>query len=288
MALLDARKLIADPLVHFLVLGAGLFALYEAVSPDAAAEGTDARQIEITAEDLQLMRDDWEKQWRRSPTSAEMDRLIAERLREEILYREALEMGLDQGDPTIRRQMAEKILFMFQDLAPDEDPTEDQLNEYLAANAERYAQPAVISFRQVFFDAGTRATAEDDATRALAAVDDAGADPVGDEFELGDTLTDVTEVQVARLLGKSFASQLFGIEHDRWTGPLESSYGLHLVQVTAYEPAHAAQLSLVRDRVIADFKASKREALADEFYKEAKQRYRIEIARTASAQLANE
>ncbi|MDH3510380.1 MAG: peptidylprolyl isomerase [Gammaproteobacteria bacterium] len=288
MSLIDPRRVIADPLVHFLVLGAGLFLLYAAVSPETEADGPSALQVEITAEELELMRDDWKKQWRRLPTPDEMDRLIDERIREEILYREALEMGLDQGDPAIRRQMAEKVLFMFQDLAPDEEPTEEQLNQFLAANPDRYALPARISFRQVFFDPGKRASANDDAASALAAVDGSGKDPVGDELQLGGEFTAVTGDQLERLLGKAFASQLLGMTDEGWSGPIESDYGSHLVNIMSYEPARPAELAMVRDKVLADLVASRREALADDFYNEAKQRYSIEIATAATAQVATE
>jgi parvulin-like peptidyl-prolyl isomerase len=256
MSLIDPRRVIADPLVHFLVLGAGLFLLYAAVSPETEADGPSALQVEITAEDLELMRDD--------------------------------EMGLDQGDPAIRRQMAEKVLFMFQDLAPDEEPTEEQLNQFLAANPDRYALPARISFRQVFFDPGKRASASADAASALAASDDSGKDPVGDEFELGAEFTAVTGDQLERLLGKAFASQLLDMTDEGWSGPIESDYGPHLVKISSYEPARPAELAMVRDKVLADLVASRREALADDFYNEAKQRYSIEIARAAAAVIASE
>lgn len=284
---MTARRLISDPLVHFLVLGAALFALYGAVSPDELEE-SDTNNISITAEDLALMRDDWQKQYRRPPTSAETERLIAERVREEILYREALEMGLDQGDPAIRRQMAEKILFMFQDLATDEEPTAQELQEYLAANADKYALPATVSFRHAFFDTATRENADTDATSAMAEAPRDGAMPVGDAFEFGMGFNRVSEAELSRLLGAGFARAMLDVQGDGWTGPIQSDYGVHLVQVTDFQPARAAELAMMRDKVAADYALNQREAAAERYYAEAKQRYSIDVADTSPVKIASE
>lgn len=288
MSAISVRRIIYDPLVHFLILGAALFALYGAVSPDKAAEDAGRTGIEITADDLRLMRDDWQKQFRRLPTSSELDRLVAERIREEVLYREALQMGLDQGDPAIRRQMAEKVLFMLQDLAAVEQPSDAQLSAFMAANADQYKIPESASFRHVFFDMSRRADAMADARSALATLTNGGAIPVGDNFELGDEFNDLDRPDLARLLGKSFASAVMNTSRDGWIGPVESDYGVHLLQVSEYRPARTAELAEVRDKVTADYLDSQRETAADRYYQEALQRYSVDVAERTALRVASE
>lgn len=280
------RGLLADPLIHFLVLGIALFGLYSAVSPGESEDSTAA--IEITPSDIDLMRADWEKQRRRLPTADELQRLIDERVREEVFYREALAMGLDQGDPAIRRQMAEKILFMLRDLEAGAEPKEAELGAYLAANAERYELPASVSFRHVFFDSALRATPAEDASDALADAVGGGNAPVGDPFDLGDAFADVTPDEAKRLLGAEFASRLFALASGAWHGPIESDYGLHLVRIVARQDARSPRLGEVRERVIEDLMAERREATAENFFHEARRRYDIVVADPRQVKLASE
>lgn len=287
MAAVNARRLVADPLVHFLLLGAGLFGLYAVVSPeDADADAT--ATIEITADDIRLMESEWRKQWRRPPTGEELDTLISERVREEVFYREALAMGLDKGDPAIRRQMAEKILYMFQDVASDEAPTDAQLTEFMVSNPDRYAFPATLSFRHVFFDPEVRAEAEADAVRALAEISRSATEPTGDFFDLGPEFADISAVKTGRLLGKPFAERVFSAGGDGWRGPIESDYGVHLIIVDSRTPARPAELGMVREQVTADFLTARRQARAEAFFTEASERYTISVAAGASMQLASE
>ena len=120
------RRILRQPLVQFLVLGVALFALYLFFG---GSRGEEEKVIVVSARQIQLLSSLWERQWRRPPTPEELNGLIQSFIREEVLYREALAMGLDQDDTVVRRRLAQKIEFLAQDLMAQVMPSEAELRE---------------------------------------------------------------------------------------------------------------------------------------------------------------
>ncbi len=142
-----------EPLVHFLLLGALLFAV-NAVVGDSG--DSDLETVRVTREDVEWLSSAWARQWRRPPTRAELDGLITNHIREEILYREALAMGLDSDDTIVRRRMVQKIEFLTEDLIDQIEPTEEQLLEDFEEHSEDYREPELRSFTHIFFSLDQR------------------------------------------------------------------------------------------------------------------------------------
>ena len=140
--------MLREPLTHFLVLGAALFLLYSHVG-DATDEQPD--HIMIDATQIQVLADQFQRTWMRPPTRDELQGLTEDFIKEEILYREALALGLDQNDLIIRRRMRQKMEFLTADLVEQQQVTDAELQTYLEANAERFTEPPRVSFQQVFF-----------------------------------------------------------------------------------------------------------------------------------------
>ncbi len=107
-------KLMLEPLIHFLIIGAAIFGLYGLMGQQEAEE--QERAITITAGEIGWLTDTWKKRWNRPPTPEERAGLVNQSLRETILYREAVAMGLDRDDTIIRRRLAQKLEFLAQDL----------------------------------------------------------------------------------------------------------------------------------------------------------------------------
>ena len=143
-----------EPLVHFLGIGALLFGLFALLNDDASS--IDANRIEITASNVERLREVWSKQWNRQPTETELKGLINSHIREEVLYREGLALGLDKNDTIIRRRLAQKMEFLFEDLADQVKPNERELERYFDRNRERYRHPVRISFTHVYFSVDRR------------------------------------------------------------------------------------------------------------------------------------
>ena len=244
-----------DPLVLFLLLAAGVFALDRWVGSGEA----ERRVIEVTAEQVEGLRARWTAQWGRPPTAPELEGLIDEAVDEEILYREAQRLGLDVEDAIVRRRLAQKMTFVLED-AGDAAPSGDEVKEHYARHAERYRRPARTTFDHVFLSADRRIDPAGDAARLLheTAGGDGGWKQLGDPFMLARTYAARTDPQIARLFGAAFADAVSALPAGAWQGPVESTYGVHLVRVRDRSASRTPPLDELRDQVVADLRAERR------------------------------
>ena len=236
-----------EPLVHFLVAGLLLFVAYAAFQR-GAAPAQPSHQIELTLEDLRGLEVAFRSRWQRPPTPDEMVGMVESKVREEVLYREALALGLDKEDTIVKRRMAQKMEFLAEDVSAAREPSGEELAAWLAQNARRFALPGRASFRHLYFSPDRRgARAHDDAGQAL---DQLGGQPedapaVGDPFMFQDTLADRSSEQLAKDFGPGFARAVFELAPGSWQGPIESGYGWHLVFVSAVTPGRVPALEEV-------------------------------------------
>ena len=232
------RRWLREPLLHFLLAGLLLFAMYRILHPELS-ERTESTRIEVTADDLRQLEVVWTAQWHRPPTQDEMRGLVESRVREEILYREGLALGLDQGDTIVKRRLAQKMEFLADDVSALRDPTTDELRAWYARNSERFAEPGRRSFRHVYFSTDRRGSqTRADATRALTKLTDTLVDApmvgtLGDRFMFQDQYGDRPPEQIASIFGSQFALAVDQIRPGSWQGPIESGLGWHLVFVTS-------------------------------------------------------
>ncbi len=273
-------RLLREPLLHFLALGALLFALYSLVS-NAPAPGAE-RRIEVTAGTINQLTEQFARQWQRAPTATEIRGLVESHIREEVLYREAMALGLDRDDTIVRRRLAQKMEFLSEDLASLAPPDEAELAAFYAENAARFAEPARISFTHVFFSTDRRgAPAEADALVALQelnAADLERAPEHGDTFLLDFDFSALSLAEIGGLFGREFADAVTGLEPGAWHGPVRSGYGLHLVRIVAREDPRQPSLAEVRDRVLGELESERRLRMNDEIYQRFRERYEIVVA----------
>jgi peptidyl-prolyl cis-trans isomerase C len=233
------RRWLREPLLHFLLAGAFVFVVYEFLNP-AVGRVDRVNQITLTQDDLRQLAVHWLAQGRSPPTTAEMRGLIEERVREEILSREAVALGLDKDDEIIKRRLVQKMNFLAQDLAALQTPSDADLADWYARNSDRFALPPRASFRHLYFSFDRPGAGE----RSGAALDKIAGKPanapevtgVADPFMFQDYYAERTPEQVAREFGPPFAKALFQLKPGAWQGPIQSGYGWHLVFVDAIEP----------------------------------------------------
>jgi hypothetical protein len=276
-------KVLRDPLLHFVILGAALFLVY-AVASDLFSSD-DSRRIEITASEIELLANAFERQWRRPPTEVELRGLVDSRVREEVLYRAALAVGLDRDDVVVRRRMVQKMELLTQDLALLADPTDDELRTFFEERREDYNVPPRISFSHVYFNADRRgAAAEDDARRLLAEIRERGttrdAAELGDRFMLQHDYALQTPLDVQRLFGEGFADALFEMEPG-WHGPVVSGYGIHLVNIGQRVEKRVREYEEIRDRLVIDYNRLRRDRANEALYESLVDGYSVEIDETA-------
>lgn len=274
-----------DPLFHFLLIGAGLFFVFHQVG-DPGEDRSD--RIVVTADDVERMATLWSRRWQRPPTPAELEGLIDSHIREEVLYREARALGLDQDDTIVRRRMAQKMDFIFQDIAAGQEPDEAALEAFLEQDSGRFQESARYSFLHVYLNPELRAKqASTDAQRLLddLRLQGQAADPaaVSDPFMLLEhRLEDRSERDIARLLGQEFASVLSGLPVQQWQGPIESAYGVHLVYVLERTMPRVPTLVEIRDRVRTEWLAERQREANEAMLRTLRERYEIVVEKRDS------
>jgi hypothetical protein len=274
-------KLLREPLVHFMFIGAVIYLLY-GVFAEPLPEAVD-QTIVVTAGGIEWMQAAWQKRWNRPPTDKEMDGLIQQYIKETVLYREALTMGLNQHDQVIRRRLAQKLEFLAKDLVALTPPTEEELQSYFDEHRKRYQEPVLYTFTQVFIDPDKRGdTTLDDAAAIKAnlvtqgdAVEDPGA--LGDDFMLQNYYPEKDVVEIQKLFGSGFAESLAELSPGQWHGPVLSGYGVHLVYISSISEPPSPDYSAVRERVVQDWTTEKGEELNDKFYASLREQYTVVI-----------
>ena len=264
-------KHLKDPLFLFLAIGAALFAV------DAWRTSLDDNVIRVGALDVARLQDQWAAQMDRLPTAEELSALVDAHVREEMLVREALAMGLDAGDVIIRRRLAQKLTFLTEDLALLEPATEAELQAFFQDNIERYRIAARMTFSHIYFSPDRRDAAEADAAAAKAAITDANWRTQGDPFMLRRTYAHVTVADVRKDFGVAFATALEGLAGGGWQGPVESGYGFHLVRIEGRTPSRLPTFSEMTRRVADDFDANRRNLANERYHQELRAQYRVEM-----------
>ena len=269
-------KILKDPLVHFLVIGAALFALssWRGESMRAGRE-----RILITADQVASARDAAALLQGHAPTADELAALVEPAIREEVLYREALALKLDDNDDEVRRRLVEKMQYLTQDLADPEAGSEAELEAFYSANPARFETPELVTFDQVFLSPAERGNALPvDAEAALAKLR-AGANPVetGDRTPLRASYADAPRDQVAILFGEPLAHAVFTLAPGDWTGPFQSDFGLHLVRLQKRTERRLPPFAEIRDRVAAELAADRRRTRNEADYQRMRSHYDVVV-----------
>jgi len=273
-------KAARSPLLRFFVLGALLLLVYGLAG--GWLGGASGKRIDIGEDEVALLADNFSRTWRRPPTAEELRGLIDARVREEVLYREALALGLDGDDVVVRRRMVQKMELLTQDLAVMSDPTDDELRRFLADNRARYRTPDRISFTQVFFSVDRRGAAAESDAAALRARLESGAITADEAEELGDSsllapeYRVVTRTDVESAFGNDFATALFALG-EGWHGPLQSAFGYHLVRITERVAGADPDFAAVRADLIRDLNRERRDAATERLYDGLLSEYEVTI-----------
>jgi hypothetical protein len=267
---------VREPLLHFLALGAGLFALFAWIGRDAP-ELPD--RIVVDQARLEALTGQFRRVWQREPTPVERQSLVDGWVREEILFREGLALGLDQDDEVIRRRIAQKVAFISEDLMVAE-PAPRELEAWFEQHRENYRLEPSYTFRQIFIDA-SRADRNPNETlngirRALTA--GSPATGLGDATLLPAMMGPAGTDEIARTFGAAFVASLAGLPPDAWDGPVTSGYGLHLVRVEHHRPGRLARFEEVRTAVERDYQYDQTRSANERFYQSLRERYDVIVA----------
>lgn len=280
------KNFLKEPLLHFLVIGALLFLVFQITGK---SDVDNEKTITITAGNIKMLQGNFARTWKRQPTPEELEGLIKDRVREEIAYLEAIAMGLDQEDPYIKNRLRMKMELFIGDLAASMPPSDDELAEYLERNREKFKEDAHIAFSHVYLKADRgRDSLDDDIGELLRRLEaEEGTynlEDYGDFTMLPRTYPLTPSRLIDRQFGNGFSDKIMGMEPGSWLGPVESGYGLHLVLIEEFRPAYDPPLSDIRVAVEREFMAERRRDTLDKMYDSLREKYSVIIeSRTESS-----
>jgi hypothetical protein len=274
-------RLLREPTVWFFAFAAILLATWQRIAGDHST-------ITVTREDVAELGRTFAEQWGREPTEAEREALINDFVQQEILVREALRLGLDSGDPIVRRRLLQKMTFLLEANAAADPPDEASLQRYFEENAARYQEPERVSFQHAYWQADTieRGSA---ANGQLAPPPEVlrmrerlvnGADPasVSRPFLRGLDWKDRSVEEVERTFGAAFTQALRNLPVGSWSEPIQSLFGWHVVRVRAWHPARIPDFSAIRARVEQDWLEEARARAREDGLQRLRRKYRVIVS----------
>lgn len=268
MQLLSVLKhWLQEPLLHFLLAGGMLFAVYAWLD-----RGGDAPHVvRVTAAEVDWLKETWTRQWQRPPSEQELHTLVDGYLKEALLAKEAQALGLDENDTVIRRRLAQKMQFLVQDTARLVEPDEAQLRGLYAADSAPYRTPARVSFTQIYF------RSEADARQAGDKLKTRNTDEAGERILLERDYAGADEQTLASLFGRGFAAAILALEPGRWQGPIASSYGFHWVWINGREAAQLRPFETVRAQLREAWQRAQQAKADEQFYAGLLKKYRVVV-----------
>jgi len=274
------KRLLREPLVHFLLIGAVLFGLYSVTQSGRPATAA-SKEIRLSVDEIAQLTLLYQSQWRRPPTPQELARMVENRVQQEILYREALAMGLDKDDEIVKRRMAQKMQFLAEDVAAAREPSMAELRSWFEKNSAKFAQPPRLSFRHLYFSPDRRGPrARDDAQQALAKlagapVDAKVAGSLADPFMFQEYYRDRAPEFLGKEMGPQFALAVAKLAPGSWQGPIESGFGWHLVFVDTVIPGRVPAFEEVEADVKTAWLGEQKAHAWEKAYKEMRANYTV-------------
>jgi hypothetical protein len=270
-----------EPLIHFFVLGLvifGLHAMFER-KPEAIE---DPFLVEVTSADIEWFRTMWSKRMGREPTVGDLRGQVNQLIREQILSREAVSMGLDEDDIVVRRRLARKMDFLFKDLSDFTEPSDGELQAYLRENRSTYEIPERVTFTHIYFNPDKRG--EDKAAHEVWQLVErlntnegvpSDASMLGDPFLLKSSYSDMTLSEIRGEFGPRFAKSVWEQGARTWQGPVASGYGLHAVYIHGRSDTKLPDFSDLKERLKADWMSERQRVIASKAYEKLRGRYRV-------------
>jgi hypothetical protein len=274
------KKILNEPLLHFLFLGAILFVVYSMMQ--TPGRNDEPGEIVVTQGQIDHLAAGFARIWQRPPGTEELAGLVRERVREEVYYREAMAMGLDKDDTVIRRRLRQKMEFISDDIAARSEPTDEELNTYLQTHADMFRLEPRFSFNQVYLNPEKHGNDLDrDSAQLLIQLNQSDNETdlvsLGDPLMLQQQYDEMPASEVAKLFGEQFAAKLGELVPGQWQGPVVSGYGVHLVLVSERSEGRLPALAEVRDSVRREWDNARRLEANEKFYQELLKRYTVII-----------
>lgn len=198
-------------------------------------------------------------------------------IEEEMLYREATRLGLDQGDLIVKRRVVQKMRFLMEASTPLEQPTSEQLEAWLAEHPDQFQIPRSVKIEHYFFartdnDEAALALALDCYERLLNTKSDIQSSPHPFDNRTGEIQQD----ELSRELGSALTEQIMAMPLNEWSKPMSSALGFHLIKVNFRTPAQQMTAQQAGQALVAVVREAQRERMNEAALKVLASRYRVD------------
>ncbi|WP_120501094.1 peptidyl-prolyl cis-trans isomerase [Roseovarius sp. EL26] len=271
-----------EPLVHFCVLGLCVFGWFALVSSEEINETVDGDRVEVSQHISDVLAQTFTATWKRSPTEGELAALIEDHITEEVLVREAYELGLERGDGVIRSRLRQKMTFLSTSAAQAAMPDDAELLSFFEENAAQYEVQGQVAFTQVFLGSNP---AETEVEKALAKLSDGTPNTsVGVATLLPAQISLAPQQVIDGTFGRGFFEQLESVDINTWSGPYVSGYGTHLVRVSDKRDVTTPDLESIKDQVLVDWRREMSNQLSEAYVQKLREKYDIILPDSAAIQ----
>jgi peptidyl-prolyl cis-trans isomerase C len=270
-----------EPLVQFLLIGVALF--FASGAQNHRLDQGAKYDIALTTDDLRQLHNTFAAQWERQPSPEEMRGLVDQRIREEILYREALQLGLEKDDVIVRRRLAQKMQFLSEDVSAAYEPKTAELKVWYGKNNQRFSSPASITFGHLYFSPDRRgAKGRQAAQKVLAKItgqpeDSKTATGLADPFMFQNYYRERSAEQLAKEFGTGFSHAIFQLKPGSWQGPIESGYGWHLVWIESITPGRVPNFEEIESDVKSAWLADQKAQQWQKAYEKMRAKYQVSL-----------
>ena len=263
-------KFVKHPLFVFIIIGTLMFIVYSKVSGFIENRN---KKIYVSNAQIEILREDYLRTWNRYPTEAEMKNQINGHIMDQIFYKEAVTMGLDRSDIAVKKRLRQLMEMMLDDYTTVY-ATEQQLQDYLSANPDKFREESMVTFSHLYFKVDERELA----LKVLEVLQKGASIEKYRNYNLlmlPIDFTSETQSNIARQTGKEFANELFQLQTGTWTGPVASVYGWHLVWVDNIEEGEVPDLNKVWDEVEREWSAEQKKIRKKEQYSLMREPYKV-------------
>ncbi len=270
------KKLLKEPLVHFILIGIFLFALYGVVNKNE----NEGEVILLDQSDVDNIIASWEMQWKRFPTEEELKNLLEQNVKQEIFYQEALKMNLDHNDEIIKRRLAQKMEFLSNDISSLKVPSDEDIQFFYNQNKLKYEVSSKYSFYQIIFSPDKRTNPTIDANKVLTDFKNASFEEMknkGDQMPFAYFMSDVNTNDIAYQFGSMLSERFEEIPINQWYGPVTSSFGEHLIYITSKTDKRIPDLAEVKKDVLLDYEYDQQQKTNEAIIKELKKKYSVKL-----------
>jgi len=267
------KKILTEPLLHFIVISILFFVGYDLLNPVEP----DEQVIVVSEGRVAQLSNSFVSRWNREPLPAELASSIQGFAIGEMYQREAKALRLDVGDKVIAQRLHKKMTYLLEDLASGTEATDEVLNKYYQENASKYLSSPKYGFKQIFISTDRSAAELNDLLLVQNKRIKQGLAPEGDGSLLPSEVGELPKEQLARKFGEMFVSELENLELAQWQGPIKSDFGLHFVLLQAKTPETTKPFELVRQSVLHNWQYQNNKTYQEQYEQRLLDRYTISV-----------